>query len=61
MLAPSAPRDPQITTIDETTIQLQWMEPEMLNGIIQHYRVSITPLVLTDVVLLYTILSINNT
>ena len=61
MLAPSAPRDPQITTIDKTTIQLQWMEPKMLNGIIQHYRVSITPLVLTDVVLLYTILSINNT
>ena len=39
-LAPSAPRNPQITNCDKTTLQLQWMEPEILNGIIQKYRVS---------------------
>jgi len=38
---PSAPRNPQITAIDKTILQLQWMEPELPNGIIQHYRVSI--------------------
>ena len=41
-LAPSAPRDPIITIIDETRLQLQWMEPEVLNGIIRMYRVSLT-------------------
>ena len=40
--ASSAPRNPQVIAIDKTTLQLQWMEPEILNGIIIHYRVSIT-------------------
>ena len=39
--APSVPRNPQITAIDKTALQLQWMEPELPNGIIQYYRVSI--------------------
>ena len=41
-LAPSAPRNLSITIIDETTLQLEWMEPEILNGIILIYRVSLT-------------------
>ena len=40
--APGAPRNPQVITFDKTTLQLQWMEPEMLNGIILYYRVSVT-------------------
>ena len=39
---PGAPRNPQVITFDKTTLQLQWMEPEMLNGIILYYRVSVT-------------------
>ena len=60
MLVPSAPRNPQITRIDKTTIQLQWMEPEILNGIIQHYRVStyVHTYVLFHQSFWYTILSI---
>ena len=41
-LAPSAPRNPNIININETYLQLQWMEPEILNGIILMYRVSLT-------------------
>ena len=41
-LAPSAPRNPQVTNSSKTSLQLQWIEPEILNGIILHYRVSIT-------------------
>ena len=39
-LAPSAPRNPQIMNADKTSLKLQWIEPEILNGIILHYRVS---------------------
>ena len=44
-LAPSAPRNPQIINADKTSLKLQWIEPDILNGIILHYRVSITILV----------------
>ena len=39
--APSAPRNPQVIAIDKTTLQLQWMKPGILNGIIIYYRVSV--------------------
>ena len=39
-LAPSAPRNLTATVINETSIQLQWTEPQILNGIILRYRVS---------------------
>ena len=44
-LAPSAPRNPQIINADKTSLKLQWIKPDTLNGIILHYRVSITMLV----------------
>ena len=43
-LAPSAPRNLEVTNANKTSLQLQWIEPEILNGIILHYRVSITML-----------------
>ena len=44
VLAPSVPRNPQVTNTSKTSLQLQWMEPQTPNGIILHYRVSITVL-----------------
>ena len=44
-LAPSAPRNPQIINTNRTSLKLQWIEPDILNGIILHYRVSIAMLV----------------
>ena len=43
-LAASAPRNPQVTNASKTSLQLQWIQPRILNGIILHYRVSITML-----------------
>ena len=40
--APSAPRNLQVTDTSRTSLQLQWIKPEILNGIILHYRVSIS-------------------
>ena len=39
-LAPSAPRNLTATVVSETSIQLQWTEPQILNGIILRYGVS---------------------
>ena len=44
-LVPSAPRNPRIINTDETSLKLQWIEPDKLNGVILHYRVSNTMLV----------------
>ena len=41
-LAPSAPRNLQVTNTSKTSLQLQWIKPQIPNGIIVHYRVSIT-------------------
>ena len=42
IIAPSAPRSPQIISTGKKTLKLSWTEPEILNGIIQKYRVSLT-------------------
>ena len=40
-LAPSAPRNPQVTNNNKTNLQLQWIQPQKPNGIILYYRVSV--------------------
>ena len=37
----SAPVDVTVTGVDETTVSLVWMEPEIPNGIISNYMVSV--------------------
>ena len=44
-LAPSAPRNLQVTNTSKTSLQLQWIKPQIPNGIILHYRVSNTVLI----------------
>ena len=55
-LAPSAPRNLQVTNANKTSLQLQWIEPEILNGIILHYKVCIA--VLMGALTIYNILTL---
>lgn len=53
IIAPSAPRSPQIISTGKKTLQLSWTEPEILNGIIQKYRVSLTLRTLLSTTLIF--------